>query len=112
MEISSRISGDVQVLRVEAARIDAAAAIRFKDEVRAAAKEGGARVVLDLDAVEFVDSSGLGAIVAAMKALPEGRKLDLAGLHGAVAQVFRLTRMDQVFAIHDSAEAALASADG
>jgi len=112
MEIASRQHGDTQLLEVRATRIDAAAAIGFKDAVRTAVRGGRGRVVLDLSAVEFVDSSGLGAIVAAMKALPNGRQLDLAGLHGAVAQVFRLTRMDQVFAIHDDAAAALAHADG
>lgn len=65
------------------------------------------RVVLDLGRVEFVDSSGLGAIVAAMKQLEEGRRLELAGLAPLVDRVFRLTRLDTVFRIHRNLEEAM-----
>ena len=50
--------------------------------------------------VAFLDSSGLGAVVAAMKALGPDRPLELAGLTPTVQKVFRLTRMDSVFKIH------------
>ena len=93
-------------IRVEVPRIDAAAAIAFKDRMKALTDEGGGRVVLDLSQVSFVDSSGLGAIVAAMKQLPPDRRLELAGLLPAVQRVFHLTRMDTVFRIHADAEAA------
>lgn len=90
----------LRVLTVDAERIDAAVAIRFKDLVREQTREAPPRVVLDLDKVTFIDSSGLGAIVAAMKLMPQGTKLELASLSEAVEKVFRLTRMDTVFAIH------------
>lgn len=108
MRLTSRQADGVQVVRVEAERIDAAAAIQFKDEMRRCTAEGPDRVVLDLAEVDFVDSSGLGAIVAAMKDLGADRQLDLAALSPAVEKVFRLTRMDTVFAIFGSAESALA----
>lgn len=63
--------------------------------------QGPAHIVLDLSNVTFVDSSGLGATFAAMKQLSSERRLDLAGLTPDVAKVFRLTRMDTVFVIHD-----------
>ena len=44
-----------------------------------------------------------------MKLLAPATKLELAGLTPIVAKVFRLTRMDQVFTIHSSAEDALAA---
>lgn len=90
-------------------RIDAAVAIRFKDKMREIALQPADRVVLDLSRVVFVDSSGLGAIVAVMKALAP-RRLELAGLTPNVAKVFRLTRMDSVFTIHAAPEAAAAAA--
>lgn len=94
------------IIRVAEARIDAAAAIRFKDRMRDLTSGIRGRVVLDLCGVEFIDSSGLGAIVTVMKHLPEGATLELAALMPNVDRVFRLTRMDSVFAIHDSAVAA------
>lgn len=104
MDLSSNYHSDVNIVTVNAARIDASVAIKFKDEMRAAVAEGPTHVVLDLSNVAFVDSSGLGAIVAAMKQMGPARKLDLAGLTPDVAKVFHLTRMDTVFDIHDSAD--------
>lgn len=112
MDLQSSQHADRHVITVNAARIDAAGAVRFKDAMRAATSPGAAHVVLDLSKVGFVDSSGLGAIVAAMKQLGPGRRLDLAGLTPDVAKVFRLTRMDRVFVIHDSAEPFLPRATG
>jgi len=107
MEITSQDGNGVRVVTVQDARIDAAVAIRFKDRMREVTADTSGRVILDLAAVDFIDSSGLGAIVAAMKQLGGTRRLELSGLSPGVDRVFRLTRMDSVFVIHDSAEAAL-----
>lgn len=111
MELESNEINGALVIRVFAERIDSAAAIRFKDALRAAATatEEPAQVVLDLGRVDFVDSSGLGAIVAAMKFLAPARRLDLAALKPEVSRVFRLTRMDTIFNIYDSVDAACAA---
>lgn len=108
MQLKSRELGDLQIVTVEEDRIDAAVAIRFKDSVKEVTATGADLVILDLARVEFVDSSGLGAIVAAMKQLGATRRLDLASLQPAVDRVFRLTRMDSVFTIHENVEAAKA----
>ncbi len=95
------------IVTVNALRIDAAVAIQFKDHMRAILDRAQGRVVLDLAQVEFVDSSGLGAIVAAMKQMRDGTRLELAALQPNVEKVFRLTRMDTVFPIHVAADAAV-----
>ncbi|MHA6344480.1 STAS domain-containing protein [Roseivivax sp. CAU 1761] len=109
MELDIEDRGAVRIVRVAAARIDAAVAIQFKDamRLRTAAAEGP--VLLDLARVGFIDSSGLGAIVAAMKQLPPPARLDLVALQPNVDKVFRLTRMDSIFAIHPDLAAALQS---
>lgn len=112
MKLEQSCHDRVKIVTVAEPRIDAAAAIRFKDAMRAATAEGPGHVVLDLAQVRFVDSSGLGAIVSAMKQMGPGRRLDLAGLTPDVAKVFRLTRMDTVFVIHDAAETALRRTSG
>lgn len=111
MDLLVEDHGDVTVVRVEARRIDAAVAIQFKDQMRAAAEEGSGRVILDLADVDFLDSSGLGAVVAAMKHLGKERPLDLAALSPTVSKVLKLTCMDRVFTIHDSVQAALDQED-
>ncbi|MBR9765556.1 MAG: STAS domain-containing protein [Rhodobacteraceae bacterium] len=112
MHLSTRTERDATIITVDAARIDAAVAIRFKDLMRDLAEGRKGRIILDLGKVDFIDSSGLGAIVAAMKQLEKGQKLELAALNANVDKVFRLTRMDTVFAIHDSLGSAVAGHAG
>lgn len=96
------------IAKVDENRIDAAAAIAFKEAMRAITDGGTDPVILDLEAVDFIDSSGLGAIVAVMKLLGQQRPLHLAALRPNVDRVFRLTRMDTIFPIHASVADALA----
>ncbi|WP_116133335.1 STAS domain-containing protein [Tropicimonas sp. IMCC34043] len=107
MEFESLRSNDTLRINVLTPRIDAACVIQFKDRMRELCADCPPRVILDLAQVDFLDSSGLGAVVTAMKHLGPGRRLELAGLTPKVAKVFRLTRMDTVFTIHDSADQAL-----
>lgn len=93
----------ILVARVRESRVDAAIAIRFKDRMREVLQDPASRVILDLAQVDFLDSSGLGAVVAVMKLTGPGRNLELAALSPTVEKVFRLTRMDQVFTIHKEA---------
>lgn len=109
MQLVSELIGDVLVVRVNEVRIDAAAAVEFKDAMRAAVRSEAARVVLDLSKVTMIDSSGLGAIVTVMKHLGADTPLELAALSENVANVFRLTRMDTVMKVHPSVERALAT---
>ncbi|NIZ12958.1 STAS domain-containing protein [Phaeobacter sp. HF9A] len=107
MSLTSTVADGAQVVTVNAQRIDAAMAIQFKEDMRSETEDGPERVILDLSNVDFIDSSGLGAIVAAMKQLGAARKLDLAGLTPMVDKVFRLTRMDTVFNLYSTLQDAL-----
>ncbi|WP_299887671.1 STAS domain-containing protein [uncultured Ruegeria sp.] len=109
MGLTSTITGATQVITVHSDRIDAAMAIQFKEDMRRETDSGTDRVVLDLAGVEFIDSSGLGAIVASMKQLGGNRKLDLAGPQPVVEKVFRLTRMDTVFRLFPTLDDALSA---
>ena len=112
MSLTSTQTDTTQIVTVTASRIDAAMAIQFKEDMRATTDGGPGRVVLDLSDVEFIDSSGLGAIVAAMKQLGGNRMLDLAGLNPTVEKVFRLTRMDTVFRLFPTLDEAMAAPRG
>ena len=108
MRMSASEIGEALVVAVDDVRIDAAVAVRFKDRMRELTNHPAKRVVLDLSRVEFLDSSGLGAVVGSMKQLGRGRKLDLAGLTPTVDKVFRMTRMDSVFRIYATTDQAIA----
>ena len=100
MELVAKETGGLLLVQVLERRIDAASAIQFKDRMRDLANRTAGNILLDMSQVTFLDSSGLGAVVAVMKLLGPGRKLELAGLTPTVDKVFRLTRMDTVFVIH------------
>lgn len=100
MKLTHKDFDDLRLITVEEDRIDAASAIKFKDGIRNLTQGAPDRVLLDLAQVEFLDSSGLGAIVACMKALGNGMTLELAALQPPVERVFHLTRMNTVFKIH------------
>lgn len=100
MQLTTRAQGDMLVVTAQGARIDASGAIAFKERMREIVAGAHRRVVLDLSQVDFLDSSGLGAVVAVRKMLGSDRVLELAGLTPTVEKVFRLTRMDTIFVIH------------
>ena len=120
MNLSYRLEDGFGIIRAHAPRIDAAVAIQFKNRFSDLAGQttddilpaGGAprrdTILLDLSEVEFLDSSGLGAVVAARKILGSDRTLALAGLQPAVDKVLRLTHMDRVFPIYADTETFLA----
>jgi anti-sigma B factor antagonist len=101
MQLVAEKRGEILVVAAVGDRIDAAGAIQFKDQMRELTMAAPPRVVLDMSRVAFLDSSGLGAVVAVMKALGPERKLELSGLTPTVQKVFRLTRMDSIFIIHE-----------
>ena len=102
MEITRSLRGDFLLLTPQGTRLDAAAALPFKEAMRKALAGHGGRVLIDMGPVDYLDSSGLGALVAAMKMLDGGRRLELARCGPAVRKVLRLTRMDGVFVLHDA----------
>ncbi|MEM9343842.1 MAG: STAS domain-containing protein [Pseudomonadota bacterium] len=107
MRLETESHGSTLVVRLLESRIDAASAVQFKDAMRQTVDQAPDRVVLDMTAVDAIDSSGLGAIVSVMKFLGGERSFELAGLSEKVITVFRLTRMDTIITIHDSVETAL-----
>ena len=107
MKLSARTEELLQIVTVIDDRIDAAVALEFKETMRQLTDGAPDTVILDLSRVTFIDSRGLGAIVATMKYLAPGRTLVLAGLTGPVDRVFRLTRMDSVFTLYPTLEAAV-----
>lgn len=110
MKILAEHDGGQLIARVREDRIDAASAIRFKDRMREIGQMPGDPVLLDMSRVTFLDSSGLGAVVAVMKMLAPDRRLELAGLTPNVMKVFRLTRMDSIFTLHDTPPAGIRDA--
>jgi len=88
-------------------RVDARVAPEFKSDLLAFAKNGDERIVLNLSEVDFIDSSGLGALVLLLRKLGAGGKIRLCKVNESVKSVFELTRLDSVFVIHKTVEGAV-----
>jgi anti-sigma B factor antagonist len=109
MQFEQRPGGSYTVVAVVDGRIDAAAADDFRAEIARIAQGGSRRILLDLSEVHFVDSTGLGSIIASLKQLGPDGDLAICGAHDSVGSLFRLTRMDKVFRIFATQEEALAA---
>jgi anti-sigma B factor antagonist len=100
--------GDCAVLRV-AGEVDVYTAPRLRERVVQLLADGVRHVVADLREVDFLDSTGLGALVGSLKRLREqDGSLKLVTGPERVAQVFRLTGLVRVFALYASVAEAIA----
>jgi anti-sigma B factor antagonist len=82
----------------------------LKQKVVDAIEVGERKVLIDFTNTGYIDSSGLGALVSLSKKLRDaGGELRLAGLNEDLRTLFELTKLDTLFTIADSADAALAS---
>jgi anti-sigma B factor antagonist len=94
------------VIRIEG-RLTAPFVARFRHAVDELVQAGDVRVVVDLSATEFIDSSGLGALVGGLKSTRvAGGDLRIAGVTDPVRRVFKLTNLDRVLRDHPSPETA------
>jgi anti-sigma B factor antagonist len=97
------------VVEVTSETLDADSSHGFK---RAVTRQIGAgkNLVLDLAAVQFVDSSGLGAILSLLREFTQtGGRLKLAALAPNVRAVFELVRMHRILEIYNRREEAIRS---
>lgn len=98
------------VLYVQEERLDAHNSGEFKSRILGLFEEGKTNLVVDMAAVRFIDSSGLGALVSGFKnASARTGNLKLANLQSQVRSMFELTRLHRVFEIFPTTEEALAS---
>ena len=100
MNFDKEVREGCVVIRPVESRLDAIAAPVFRECVVAAAIKNNSLVVVDLINVEFMDSSGLGAVIGCYKATQESGGMALCSVHEDVKEVFKLTHMDRIFDIH------------
>jgi anti-sigma B factor antagonist len=109
MQLAERNVGPNIVLEVLEDRLAADKTADFKEAVGRRLTAGIACVVLDLSRVNFIDSSGLGAILSILKRMPKGSELILCGTNEPVTSMFKLTRLDRVFTMRRSVEEAVSA---
>jgi len=95
--------GEWKVVTPSESRLDAYVAEEFKRGLIDCVQDGTLRLVIDLGGVEFMDSSGLGAIVCCLQRMGKGR-IAIARAREAVTMMLRLTHIDRVFLLVDKVE--------
>ncbi len=109
MQITQKTEGNVVVLYLSG-RLDLASGTELKNEVKKVFDSGKNCVHLNMSKIEFINSSGLGALVSVMKEtrLRKGR-LTLSNLANYVQEIFEITQLSHIFEIFPTQEDALAS---
>lgn len=109
MEILEGRIDSIDVLKLKG-RLDASSAKDIKEKVSALAKEKRVNLVIDIGAIDFIDSSGLGSLVASLRSVNKlGGDIKIASLQDPVRAIFELTRLHRIFEIFDDSTAAAKS---
>jgi anti-sigma B factor antagonist len=111
ISVDSSLSGGHRVVTVTG-EIDIATGPVLREQLLALVDDGDSDIVIDLGQVPFLDSSGLGVLVAAYKrARSAGGQLRLAGCRPAVETIFQITALDRAFPIYPTVADAVRDAE-
>jgi anti-sigma B factor antagonist len=108
LDVQSRQTDSGVTVLAPSGRLDVVGAPALKEAVSEAMKNGQPRLVIDMEGVTFVDSSGLGSVVSALKQVRTSKgDLRLAAPNQQVRVVLELTTLDRVFPYFATVEEAL-----
>lgn len=105
MNVSYRtLEPNLKLMRLDG-RLDAATSPEIKTALHRLIGEGHLHIIIDLQKVPFIDSSGLAALVSGLRlAREKGGNIVLSGVQSQASVVFRLTMLDRVFSIYTTSE--------
>ena len=90
--------------------IDVYTAPRLRDEISDLVGQGRHRLVIDMEKVDFLDSTGLGVLVGGLKKVrAQDGSMELICSQDRLLKIFRITGLAKVFTIHASEADALGS---
>jgi anti-sigma B factor antagonist len=80
--------------------VDVYTSPRLKEEIIDIVDAGCVNLIIDLEAVSFIDSSGLGVLVSGLRRMKEhGGTLRLVCTKDSILKIFRITGLDKVFPV-------------
>lgn len=109
IETNLRYTNDIPVLDV-AGEIDIYTTPQFKDAVNEAIKAGKQAVIINMNQVTYMDSSGFGTLLSATKRLrPINSSLLLAGCNDAITRMLQITRLNTIFGVYKTEQEAVSA---
>jgi len=110
MKIKEKIEGDVAVIYVSGNLMGGPDTAKLHEKIKSLIADGLTKVVIDLKGVKWMNSSGLGTLMACMSSLKNaGGKLKLASVTDKVQSILMITKLIQIFETFENAERAVAS---
>ncbi len=95
------------ILHICSENLDASNVDTFKQQIQPHL-DGNQVVLVDMSQLNFVDSSGLGSLLACLRHMNnKGGKLKLVGMTKPVHSLFEMVRMNRIFPIYETAEDAI-----
>ena len=107
MQLEDRRQDDVLIVRLLEERLDASVAEDFNAKMAQFINDGNERIVLDMSEVDFIDTSGLGAVISTLKKIADKGELVICGLRASISSLFNMTRLDRVVKIFPKQEEAI-----
>ena len=109
LSLTTRDEGDRTVVAV-GGEIDVYTAPKLREAIVTAIDAGHTRLIIDVENVAFLDSTGLGVLVGALKRVrADGGSLDIVCTHERILKIFGITGLDKVFGLHASIDEARAA---
>ena len=109
LSLNTRTEGSFEVIEV-GGEIDVYTAPKLRELLVDAVENGHQRLIVNVEKVDFLDSTGLGVLVGALKRVrAEGGSLDIVCTHERLLKIFEITGLDKVFGLHSSVEDAVSS---
>ncbi|MBF9018308.1 MULTISPECIES: STAS domain-containing protein [unclassified Oceanispirochaeta] len=102
MELKVRKSKHIYIIDIEG-EMDLYNAYKLKELVGKMLEKGIAHYVVNMEKVEYIDSSGIGALIYVSSALKKkNAKLVITGVHGSVKKVIELTKLTGYFPLEET----------
>ncbi len=90
--------------------IDVHTAPRLREAIVEAVEAGRHRLIIDVQKVDFLDSTGLGVLVGGLKRVrADGGSLDIVCTQERILKIFEITGLHKVFGLHGSVDEARAA---
>lgn len=113
LKIDAQREGNETAVLSLAGEVDVANAGQVRDAALTLVTTGTKNLIVDLNATEYMDSTGLGTLVGLLKRMREsGGDVVIAVTRPRVKRLFEITGLTQVFRIYDDAAAALKEVRG
>ena len=110
VKITTRSLGDVCVVDVCGRITLSGGSAELGETLRDIASKGGKKVLVNLGEVSYLDSSAIGELISGFTTITNrGGKLKLLSLNQRVMDLFRITKSNTIFEIHDDEAAAVRS---